>query len=136
MSPRPTPTRAAAPTAPTFAGWQPFRWFARYIRKNLAGYRAQSAAADEPDRIGGFNFFAFRLEHPTFVEADAFDNGADKLAFAGFQADVEEHSLCVRIFKRASVAVQPRSENHAVATCRHVFYDGGHIVVEAGVFRL
>jgi hypothetical protein len=48
------------------------------------------------------------------MEADAFNNRADKLRLAGFQLDVEKHSRSIRVLKRAAVAVKPGSENNAV----------------------
>ena len=52
------------------------------------------------------------------MEANALNNSSDKLGFACFKVNIEEHTCGIRVFKRTSVAVKPRGKYHTAAACR------------------
>ena len=66
--------------------------------------------------------------------AYAFQHRADKFGFSGVKRNVEEHTACVRILKRATVAVQPGRENYAARARGDIVDDGCHILIQVEIF--
>ena len=52
------------------------------------------------------------------METNSFNYCTNKLCFTCFKPDVEEHTCCIWVFKRASVTVKPRGEDYTVRTGR------------------
>ena len=95
----------------------------RDVCKHLASEVGKRTATDESDDVGRFDFPCRRFEHPAFVIANALQHRADKFGFAGFEADVEEHTSRVGVFEWTTVAVKPRREDYAAASCGNVVHD-------------
>jgi len=73
------------------------------------------ATAHKTQRLLARHFLLDGFEHPAFVESIALQDRADQVTFAGFQADIEEHTTGIGVFEGGTVTVQPGGEDHAAA---------------------
>ena len=64
------------------------------------------------------------------MEANSLNNRTYKFCFACFKPNVKEHTCGIRVFKRASVAVKPRSKYNTVRPGRNCINNFFKIIIK------